>query len=366
MSRMKKQILLVGSIPGDDAAAAMRICGEGVGAYLDCLPDGETGTRRIWINYLAATTYHGNPALETINRPAPVDPKHAGEWRRPGEDSAPRGYDDHWQFRLRSGIDAVHFEDLGYASAAKASYPDFCALRDTGTIPQATRFMVAIPLIESGIRPFLTDPGDFDRMWAAYEDALRREVMTLTDCIPANDLVVQWDICMEPLAVEAGDRHEQLFPWKPDGDAFERYVKAVTVASSLVPPNTLLGLHLCYGDLGHRHFIEPPDLGVVTRMANAATHAVARTIDYYHIPVPRDRTDDAYFEPLQDFQLGAGKLYIGLVHVTGGVDTSMALLETAKRHASAFGVATECGFGRWPREGMPELLAIHRSIADAL
>jgi len=171
---------------------------------------------------------------------------------------------------------------------------------------------------------------------------------------------------MEVLAVEAGDTREGLFPWQPDGEPFERYVRAVTAASGLVPDNTLLGLHLCYGDLGHRHFIEPPDLGVVTRMANAATAAVARPIDFYHMPVPRDRGDDAYFEPLRGFDPAAGKLYLGLVHIAGGIDTSLGLLATAKRHASGFGVATECGFGRRPVENMPELLAIHRRVAEAL
>ena len=101
-------------------------------------------------------------------------------------------------------------------------------------------------------------------------------------------------------------------------------------------------------------------------MANAATTAVERKIDYYHMPVPRDRNDDAYFEPLKDFNAGVGKLYLGLVHVTGGVDTSLGLLASAQRHATGFGVATECGFGRRPSESMPELLEIHRIIADAL
>ena len=366
MSRMKNKILLVGSIPGLDAAEAMRTCGEGIGRYLDCIPDGETGTRRIWINYLAATTYDGNPDLETINRPTPVDPEHSDEWRSVGEDWAPRGYADHWQFRLRADAESVRFEELGYAKAAIQSYPEFCALRDAGHIASDARFMVAMPLIESGIRPFLTNPEDFAPMWAAYEDALCREVALITDSIPASDVVVQWDICMEVLAVEAGDHHPQIFPWQPEGDPFERYLNAITVAAGAVPDSTLMGLHLCYGDLGHRHLIEPPDLGVVVKMANATTAAVARKIDYYHMPVPRDRNDDGYFEPLKDFDRGVGKLYLGLVHVTGGVDTSLGLLATAKRHASEFGVATECGFGRRPRASMPKLLDIHRTIADAL
>ena len=84
------------------------------------------------------------------------------------------------------------------------------------------------------------------------------------------------------------------------------------------------------------------------------------------MPVPRDRNDDLYFEPLKDFNTGAGKLYLGLIHATGGVDTSLGLLATAKNHATGFGVATECGFGRRPSEGMPALLEIHRAVAEAL
>jgi hypothetical protein len=146
----------------------------------------------------------------------------------------------------------------------------------------------------------------------------------------------------------------------------DRYLAAIKVAAAMVPSRALMGLHLCYGDLGHRHIIEPPDLGVVTKMALAAARAVERPIDYYHMPVPRDRSDDAYFEPLQDFDAGDAKLYLGLIHLTGGLETSMALLEIAKKHAQGFGVATECGFGRRPLETMPELMQVHRSIAECL
>ncbi|HCU88656.1 MAG TPA: hypothetical protein DGR97_01850 [Gammaproteobacteria bacterium] len=84
------------------------------------------------------------------------------------------------------------------------------------------------------------------------------------------------------------------------------------------------------------------------------------------MPVPRDRDDGEYFEPLKNFDQGTGKLYLGLVRVTGGVGTSLRLLTTAKRYASGFGIATECGFGRRPAASMPELLDIHRTIANAL
>lgn len=363
MSRMKSKILLVGSIPGANAREAMRSCGEKIGDHLDCIPDGETGKRRIWINYLAATTYHGNDALETINRPARVNPKLAEEWRQPGEDWAPRGYEDHWQFRVKPNVDKVIFEDLGYAKAAKESYPDFCDLRDEGVIAADARFMVALPLSESATRPFVSSREDFEILHAAYEQALLREVQDLTDCIPANDLVVQWDVCMEVLALETNDQNEAVFPWKPARDPMSRFIDSIKLAASNVPPRAPMGLHLCYGDLGHRHIIEPPNLQVVTSMALAALSALSRPIDYFHMPVPRDRADDEYFEPLDGVDFGTAKLYLGLIHHTGGIDTSLGLLETAQKHASGFGVATECGFGRRAVDTMPELLDIHREIA---
>ena len=101
-------------------------------------------------------------------------------------------------------------------------------------------------------------------------------------------------------------------------------------------------------------------------MGQAAAAALNRPIDYFHMPVPRDRSDDAYFEPLKDFDPGEARLYLGLIHATGGVETSKRLLETAQRHARDFGVATECGFGRRAKESIPDLLAIHREIAAIL
>ena len=85
-----------------------------------------------------------------------------------------------------------------------------------------------------------------------------------------------------------------------------------------------------------------------------------------HVPVPKDRADDAYFEPLNDLEIGNARLYIGLVYHTDGIEGSLARLDVAKRHAKNFGVATECGFGRRPRDTIGHLLEIHRAVAEAL
>ena len=75
MSRFNGSVLLVGSVPGNDAHDAMSSCAEGLGSLLGALPDGETGFRRVWVNFLAAKTYATCEQLETLARPLPVDPR---------------------------------------------------------------------------------------------------------------------------------------------------------------------------------------------------------------------------------------------------------------------------------------------------
>ncbi len=363
--RMNAPVLLVGSIPGDDAEDVLRRTAAGVGDLCACLPDGETGLRKAWINFLAAGAYDHNPALESVNRPLPHDPAAADEWRDPNDHWIPRGYTDHWQFRVRPGRQPT-FAELGYAAAARASYAVFKRLRDTGEIASGTRFMVCLPLVESATRPFLASGDDFAAMHAAYSAAVAAEIERLLEAIPAQDLVIQWDLAIETVAIECDDTLPGLFPWRPAAAAFDRYRADVTAASAMVPEAVVMGLHLCYGDLGHRHIIEPASLAVCVRMANAAAAESPRAIDFYHMPVPRDRSDADYVEPLADLAIGDARLYLGLVHLTDGVAGSRQRMAMARRYVNNFGIATECGFGRRPIETVDELFEIHRALAAEL
>lgn len=361
---MHGDVLLVGSVPGASAEDAMRLCASGLGTHLACLPDGETGRRRAWINFLAAGAYAANADLHTVSRPLPIDPSVANEWRPLGEDWIPRGYADHWSFRLRHAA-RLHFPTLGYADVARASYAVFTHLKAEGVVAPGLRFMVALPLIESATRPFCAEAGDFPSFALAYEDAIAREIASMLASIPADELVLQWDIAFETLAIETDDHLPGVFPWQPAGSALERYQSAVQRAARMVPAAVTMGLHLCYGDLGHQHVIEPPTLATCVRMANIAHTAAARPIDFYHMPVPRDRDDDAYFAPLAGLDIGAARLYLGLVHHSDGAAGSRRRLTTARRHAQGFGIATECGFGRRAPATIPALLAIHCELLSS-
>jgi hypothetical protein len=81
--------------------------------------------------------------------------------------------------------------------------------------------------------------------------------------------------------------------------------------------------------------------------------------------VPRNRDDDAYFEPLRNLKLRPEtELCLGLVHYTDGVEGTRRRLATARKYAQGFSVGTECGFGRRDPKTIPELLRIHAQVAD--
>jgi hypothetical protein len=110
--------------------------------------------------------------------------------------------------------------------------------------------------------------------------------------------------------------------------------------------------------------VEPTDMADMVELANRLTDAMTRPIELIHMPVPRDRSDDAYFAPLKALKLKQQtKLALGLVHHTDGVEGSRRRLAAAERVVKDFAIATECGFGRRRPETIPELLRIHAQLA---
>lgn len=124
-----------------------------------------------------------------------------------------------------------------------------------------------------------------------------------------------------------------------------------------------LGIHLCYGDPGHQHIVEPMDLAVSVAFANGICRASPRHLDFIHMPVPRDRADDSYFAPLKMLALPEStRLVLGLVHYTDGVEGSRKRIAAAEHYARDFDIATECGFGRRDPATIPDLLHIHKAL----
>ncbi len=100
-------------------------------------------------------------------------------------------------------------------------------------------------------------------------------------------------------------------------------------------------------------------------LANRLAAGVKRSIEWIHMPVPVERDDDAYFEPLKDLGLRPEtKLFLGPIHDTDGVEGTRRRIATADKFVADYGIATECGFGRRPAETVGPLLDIHAAVAN--
>lgn len=360
-------VMLVGSIArpedGWDREDVLRECASALGEHVTKLPDGEIGDRYFWINFLARHTYCQHPDMVTLTR-------------HTFEDWKPTGYDDHWKFTLRGGVDSLTFNTLGYADEAKRSYAAFAKLRAQGVVRPGARFMVALPLIESGTRPFIDTAANFEILWDAYADAIVRELEAIAHAIPAEDLAVQWDVCLEMAAAEGVPVN---FPSEDltrlPVDAFERTAEAIARTSRAIPDAAWLGLHLCYGSLGHKEgesadsgmFKPAEDLAKCVEMANQGVAAAGRSVEFVHMPVTYGRGfDEAFYAPLDDLDIGDVRVYLGLIHLHDGVEGASKRIELARRHLPDFGIATQCGWGRRPpNERIEDLLALHRQLAAA-
>src|SRR5205807_3611576 len=143
-------------------------------------------------------------------------------------------------------------------------------------------------------------------------------------------------------------------------------IEVLTKIGDAVPPAVELGYHLCYGSPADEHLVQPKDTGIMVEMTNAVSAGVRRAIQYFHMPVPKNRTDDAYFAPLAGLRLRPEtQLYLGLVHHDDAAG-DRARLAAARRHARVDGVATECGMARGDPARLPALLAAHVRAAELI
>jgi hypothetical protein len=363
----ENSVLMVGSVPADTAEDVFRLLGPKLGDLLIGISDGEPGYRNKWIVFNAPQVFEPNPALEAVNKPKPR-PENSVFKAKGLEDWVPTSWEEMWRFRVRDGIESVTFESLPYAQFARESYQTFKRLRDEGVIPAGKRFQVSLPLPEDFTRWCTGTDRDFTIMTRGVEEALVREVDRLVQAIPNNDLVIQYDVCWEVFACDQNDyMGREPLAFRASGDPYERFAHYIERLSPRIPESVLLGMHLCYGDLEHTHLIEPKDLGVCVKMANLAVQRAGRRFDFIQMPVPRNRSDDAYFAPLSQLNIGQTKLFIGLVHMTDGTEGSLKRLATFRRHYNGpFGVATECGWGRRQPETIPALMQVHREVAAAI
>lgn len=305
------------------------------------LPDGETGERASWIGFqlprLLAT-----PGLERVE----ADPAATGNYGMgPGA-------------RLAEGVDpdALDWADLGYATVYGASYATFTRLRDEGVVGTGIRFQVEYPTPLAVGR--MIDPADRDRVLPSYERTLLADLDHLLAQVPHDDVAMQWDAAVETVTAEF------------DPASLGGLVGSLADLLDRVPDDVPCGLHLCYGDAGHVHMVEPPSLATQVALANGIADRATRPPAWVSFTVPQDRGDEAFFAPLADLRTAPDtELYFGLVpyhpddQAPGTTDAQVALVNRYLPSGTGpWGICTECGLARADRADIPRLLDLHREI----
>src|SRR5262245_14049275 len=341
---------LVGSIPLPSAADVFQQVSAVFGGRIKRIRDGETRPRLRWIMALESV-FADNPSFEK------ADERYIRSVA-PSKDS--------FRYKTRAGIDptTVRFGTLPDVQAALDSYKVFARLKREGKIRPDVRFQVALANPFSVVRVFVVE-NQQAQLEPVYTEALKDAVGKITNAIPHGELAIQWDV-----ASGVFERLERgmtgRFGSSPR-EVLDFFGRNTVELGNVVPAGVELIFHLCYGDNSHKHTVEPSSMTYLVDFANHVAAHINRPVHLYHMPVPRDRSDAAYFVPLNRLSIASNlEVALGLVHMTDGFEGTLARAGEAKKHLREFLISTECGFGRRPPEQVPQLLRLHADVAGKL
>lgn len=340
-----------GGVNLPDAETVMREITSRVPIGVRRIPDGETGDRQQWI-FFQLQKFWSTPGLEKAAQGNVAD----------------ADYQDMPKVRLADGVDAdsVQWPDVGYAAAYRDSYGVFRRLRDEGVVPAGVRFQVEYPTPLASVGAWVV-PEQQLQLEASYERAVFADLDRLLADVPREDLAVQWDVASEFGLLEGSWVGKENY-------SFEGIVQRLARCVGHVPSEVPVGVHLCYGDYGHRHFAEPSSLNTQVRLVNALAAAAHHDLGWVSFTVPQHQRDPGYFEPLARLQVSPEtELNVALVpyhpdtQESGTTEEQVRLIDARLGEAlgtatPGWGISTECGMARAEREEVPGLLDQHTQI----
>ena len=334
-----------GSVPLGNVENVLRSISAILGERTLRLPDGEVGPKEGWItNQLKVFERH--PSFERYDAEA--------DWRTPGQ--------RRHRFRLKAGVglpSATDFGPLGYGEWARRDYEVFSRLKREGSVPRVARLKIAIPTPYDSLN-YALDHRIISQVAPIYEECLRGEVVEILKVVPTDELAIQWDAAHEFEALASND--PVFFPLKR-----EEIVALLVRLGDLIPKDVELGYHCCYGNYNLRHFVEPKDIGDMVDVMNSVVGRLSRPVNFIHMPVPRERSDEAYFAPLGKLRLHSQtQIFLGLIHDQDGTQGALARVRAARRYLNDFGIAMECGLSQRTPENVRELLRVHNEVAGEI
>ncbi len=338
-----------GSVNLPDAETVMREISSRIPDGVHRMTEGETGDRGYWV-FFQRQKFAAMPEFEEV----PV-PETGGDYERIPV------------LRLASGVapESVNWPDIGYAAAYNDSFDTFRSLQAEGIIAPDVRLQLQFPTPIAALS--MVSPEDAQLLAPHYAAALFNDLQQALDRLPHDQIAVQWDVAVEIGLLTGG------FP--VEAPPFDAIVASLVACLDQVPDDVPVGVHLCYGDYQHAHFVQPTSLELQVRLLNALTSSARRPPTFAAFTVPQGRSDPAYFEPLRDLHADPGtELAFALVpyhpddQSPGTTAEQAKLIDTYLAESPGgvrdWSVCTECGMGRVDRDDVSRLLDLHREIVS--
>lgn len=348
MRSQKPMAHLVGSVPLPDTESVFRTVAGQLAGQLKRIPDGETGQRWRWIFWQREML---------LNHPDMEEDPDTENFRVVQWDG--QVIRDTPFIRFKPGVDPsrVKFE-AAYSGPAIESFGIYQRLVAEDVIGPETLFQVCLPTPMATAFMYIS-PSHRDAYLPVYEEALVAALREILEAIPHHRLSIQWDVCQEVLVFE------DYFSGRPE-DYKEQIFAELVRMGQRVPETVDMGYHLCYGSPRDEHLIMPSDMGILVEISNGLIASLERRLDFLHLPVPKDRTDAGYFQPLRGLNLpSSAEIYLGLIHFDDQAGDAQRMA-TAKQFMPSFGVATECGWGRTEPTRVEGLLRSHKAAVESL
>jgi hypothetical protein len=343
------ELMFTGGVPYNSVEEVFRALSGAVGDRAIAYPDGEIGELAGWVHNLNHNTWPNVEGVEQLGGGDDIDIDAAQATHR--------------TFKIKEGVTELDLRGtLAYSRVAIESYGVFRRLREEGVIPQGVRFQVALPGAWDAYSSYFPDSQDWPIAELAWQLALQDEYRRMLEVIPAEDLSIQIDFCVE---ISDASGRIQLDYVPRDVNLLERFTAPGYLAPHVagIPAEVLLGFHVCAGTYPSYPVAYLPDISLPVAAANAIVRNVGRRVDFIHLPVLKS-SGDRYFAPLADLRPGSAKVFLGL-ECNDGSDAMERRIAAAGRYLKGFGVAHYCGY-LWNREIMPRLLQDLATGADKL
>lgn len=261
-----------------------------------------------------------------------------------------------------NSVSKLRFPEIGYAAYYRQSWSVFQRLQHEGVINPKARFQIQYPTPQACVTAFVNRK-DALAVLPAFEAALFRDLDLILAHVPHDKIAVQWDLPIEIGALEMPE-----FFAVSDSQNLDTIADVLAHCIDHVPRNVPVGMHLCYGDAGHRHWKEPTSLKTQVDLINALAVRVTREISWAAFTVPQYVKNADYFSPLAELAPCLIEPYLALVPYHPEMQepsTTEEQIRLVQKHMKGrrWGVCTECGLSGVTPEEMPAILDLHTAIA---